>query len=44
MGDSLKRMTGGNSLMAESDIGRMALHNYLLANDPNYVRAMRNDA
>jgi hypothetical protein len=27
--------------MAESDIGRIALHSYLLANDPYYARAMQ---
>jgi hypothetical protein len=42
MGDALKRLTGGNSLLTESDIGRLALHGYLLANDPLYVRAMGN--
>jgi len=41
MGNSLKRLTGHNCLLSESDVGRMALHNYLLANDPHYVRAMR---
>ena len=41
MGDSLRRLTGSNSLMAESDIGRIALHSYLLANDPYYARAMQ---
>ena len=41
MGNSLKRLTGDNSLLSESDIGRLALHNYLLANDPLYIRAMR---
>jgi hypothetical protein len=40
MGNSLKRLTGGNALLAESDIGRLALHSYLLANDPHYRRAM----
>jgi hypothetical protein len=40
MGDSLKRLTGGNSLLSESDIGRLALHSYLLANDSQYARAM----
>jgi hypothetical protein len=34
-------MTGSNSLLAESDIGRLALHHYLSANDPLYVRAMQ---
>jgi hypothetical protein len=42
MGDALKRLTGGNSLLSESDIGRLALHGYLLSNDPLYVRAMGN--
>ena len=40
MGDSIKRLTGGNSLMSESDVGRLALHSYLLANDGHYARAM----
>jgi hypothetical protein len=40
MGAALKRLTGGNALLAESDIGRLALHAYLMANDPYYVRAM----
>jgi hypothetical protein len=41
MGDSLKRLCGGNAaLLSESDIGRLALHGYLLANDPHYARAM----
>jgi hypothetical protein len=42
MGDALKRLTGNNSLLSESDVGRLALHNYLLSNDPLYVRAMTN--
>jgi len=36
--NSLRRLTGGNSLLAEADIGRLALHGYLLANDPLYQR------
>ena len=44
MGESIKRLTGGNSLLAESDIGRLALHQYLSQNDPQYVRAMSNGA
>ena len=40
MGDSLRRLTGSNSLLSESDIGRLTLHSYLTANDPQYVRAM----
>jgi hypothetical protein len=42
MGNSLHRMTGSNSLLSESDVGRLALHNYLLSNDPLYVRQMTN--
>jgi hypothetical protein len=42
MGAAIKRQTGSNSLLAESDIGRLALHGYLLANDPLYARAMGN--
>jgi hypothetical protein len=42
MGNSLRRMTGSNSLLGESDVGRLALHNYLLSNDPMYVREMTN--
>ena len=42
MGDALKRLTGSNSLLSESDVGRLALHNYLLSNDPLYVRQMTN--
>jgi hypothetical protein len=38
----LRRMTGSNSLLSESDVGRLALHNYLLSNDPQYVRQMTN--
>jgi hypothetical protein len=44
MGDALKRLTGSNALLSESDIGRLALHSYLLSNDPLYVRAMSNGA
>ena len=42
MGDALKRLTGDNALLSESDIGRLALHSYLLANDPLYVRVISN--
>jgi len=38
MDDSLKRLTGGSSLLAEADIGRIALHAYLLQNDQYYAR------
>jgi hypothetical protein len=40
MGESLKRLSGSNSLLSESDVGRLALHSYLLANDPHYLRAL----
>jgi len=40
MAESLRRLTGGNSLLAEADIGRLALNAYLMANDPQYLRAM----
>jgi len=40
MGDALKRLTGDNALLSESDVGRLALHSYLLANDPLYARAL----
>ena len=42
MNDSLQRMTGMNSLLSPSDIGRLSLHSYLLANDPQYVKAVSN--
>jgi len=42
MGDALKRLTGGNALLSESDVGRLALHSYLMANDPVYFRTMSN--
>ena len=41
MANSLQRLTGGNSLLAEADIGRLALNAYLMANDPYYARVMR---
>lgn len=40
MAQSLQRMTGGASLLAESDVGRIALHAYLLQNDPRYRQEM----
>jgi hypothetical protein len=42
MAESLRRLTGGNSLLAEADIGRLALNAYLMANDPQYANVMRN--
>jgi hypothetical protein len=41
MANSLRRLTGGNSLLAEADIGRLALNAYLVANDPAYRAFMR---
>ena len=41
MAESLQRLTGGNALLAEADIGRLALHSYLVVNDPHYARVMR---
>jgi hypothetical protein len=42
MAESLRRLTGGpHSLLAEADIGRLALNAYLVANDPFYARLMR---
>jgi hypothetical protein len=43
MGDSLKRLTGCNALLSESDVGRLALHSYLLANDPIYFRTVNSN-
>jgi hypothetical protein len=40
MAESLRRLTGSNSLLAEADIGRLALNAYLMANDPYYAKAM----
>jgi DNA-binding FadR family transcriptional regulator len=42
MNNSILRLTAGNSLLAAADIGRLALHNYLLANDPGYQREIGN--
>jgi hypothetical protein len=36
MSRSLERLTAGYSLFGESEILRMALHQYLLASDPQY--------
>jgi hypothetical protein len=41
MGDALKRLTGNHSLLSESDVGRLALHSYLLSADSHYARLMR---
>ena len=42
MGEAIKQMTGNNSLLSESDVGRLALHGYLLTNNAAYARAMQN--
>jgi hypothetical protein len=36
MNRSIERLSAGNSLLAGADVMRMALHGYLLTNDPNY--------
>jgi hypothetical protein len=36
MNRAIERLTAGNSLMAAADVIRMALHGYLLSNDPRY--------
>ena len=38
MDRSIQRLSAGNSLLATADIIRMALHGYLLQNDPMYQR------
>jgi hypothetical protein len=42
MDQSLQRLSSANSLATGAQIGRLALHLYLLANDPLYKRAMGN--
>jgi hypothetical protein len=42
MNDALARLSGDNSLATGAQIGRLALHQFLLANDPHYARAVRN--
>jgi hypothetical protein len=44
MANSLRRLTGRNSIHDEADIGRMALHEFLLKNDPQYLRKVSNGA
>src|SRR5262245_52611202 len=42
MAESLRRLTTGRAgLLREVDIGRLALHSYLMANDRLYARAMQ---
>ena len=36
MNRAIERLSAGNSLLAGADVLRMALHGYLLQNDPNY--------
>jgi hypothetical protein len=39
MSDSLQRLSGGtHSIATAAQFGRLALHNFLLANDPVYAR------
>jgi hypothetical protein len=40
MNRAIERLSAGNSLLASADIVRMALHGYLLANDPHYHREL----
>jgi hypothetical protein len=41
MNDSLARMSGGaNSIATAAQFGRLALHTFLLANDPVYARVV----
>jgi hypothetical protein len=44
MAQSLRRITGGNSLASESHVVRMALHHFMLTNDPIYLRTMQGQA
>jgi hypothetical protein len=41
MAAALERQSGRGSLFAEADIIRLAIHNYLLAQDPFYGKQMR---
>jgi|SRR5215470_7977643 len=40
MNEALARLSGDNSLATGAQIGRMALHQFLMANDPHYARQM----
>jgi hypothetical protein len=40
MNDALARLSGDNSLATGAQIGRMALHQFLMANDPLYAPQM----
>jgi hypothetical protein len=45
MSNSLQRLTRGPAgLLREVDIGRLALHSYLMSNDPLYLKAMRGNS
>lgn len=44
MNHSLLRLTGKGSLLTQSDIARLALHAYLMANDAQYVREIQGNA
>jgi hypothetical protein len=41
MNNSLLRMTGAGALLAAADVGRLALHAYCAANDPEYLRELQ---
>ena len=42
MNRAIERLSAGNSLLAGADVLRLALHGYLLTNDPNYHREISN--
>ena len=42
MNRAIERLSAGNSLLAGADVLRMALHGYLLQNDPNYRQELNN--
>ena len=42
MNRAIERLSAGNSLLAGADILRLALHGYLLQNDPHYRHELSN--
>jgi len=42
MGEAFKELSGGNSLLSESDVTRLALHAWFMNNSRRYVRLMGN--
>ncbi len=40
MNRAIERLSAGNSLLAGADVLRIALHGYLLQNDPYYAREL----